>query len=121
MKKKKILLKGISASRGRVKGTVRIVLGDASSSEDFDILAKDLLRVKKGDVLVTEMTRPPFVMAMRRAVAIVTDRGGILCHAAMVSREFGIPCIVATEEATRVLKDGQKVFVDATKGIVYAI
>jgi pyruvate,water dikinase len=80
---------------------------------------KEIGKIQKGDILVTEMTTPDFVPAMKKAVAIVTNSGGMTCHAAIVSREMGIPCIVGTKNATQVLKDGIFITVDATRGIVY--
>ncbi|MEY2664432.1 MAG: hypothetical protein RIT04_240, partial [Candidatus Parcubacteria bacterium] len=71
-----------------------------------------------GSVLVTSMTRPEFVPLMKKAIAIVTDEGGITCHAAIVSRELKKPCIIGTKVATQVLKDGDMVEVDANSGIV---
>lgn len=81
--------------------------------------AKELSRVKQGDVLVTEMTNPDFVPAMKRAIAIVTDRGGRTSHAAIVSRELGIACVVGTQNATKVLKEGTVITVDGAKGLIY--
>ncbi len=81
---------------------------------------KEIDRVQKGDVLVTEMTNPDFVPAMKRANAIVTDRGGRTSHAAIVSRELGIACVVGTENATKKLKEGMIVTVDGSKGLVFA-
>lgn len=98
---------GTVANIGKHKGRVKIVY-----------TRKDIAKVKKSDVLVSTMTDPYFVPAMMKAGAIVTDEGGILSHAAIVSREFGIPCIVGTKIATKVLKDGDLVEVDAVKGIV---
>lgn len=80
---------------------------------------KELSKVQKGDVLVTEMTNPDFVPAMKRAIAIVTDRGGRTSHAAIVSRELGIACVVGTETATKKLKEGLVVTVDGANGVVY--
>jgi len=105
----KILLRGETASAGVASGPVRIVLS-----------AGELGKVQKGDVLVTKMTMPDFVPAMQRAAAIITDEGGMTSHAAIVSREMGTPCIVGTEHATHVLRDGQIVTVHALRGIVYA-
>ncbi|MCX8196812.1 MAG: phosphoenolpyruvate synthase [Candidatus Micrarchaeota archaeon] len=105
---KKILAKGLGASPGVGKGRVVILASP-----------KEIGRVQKGDVLVTEMTTPDFVPAMKKAAAIVTNSGGMTCHAAIVSREMGIPCIVGTKNATTVLKEGQLVTVDATRGIIY--
>ncbi len=103
-----ILLKGIGASPGIGSGKVKIIL----SIEEID-------KVKKGDILVTKMTNPDMVPAMKKASAIVTDEGGVTSHAAIVSRELGIPCVVGTKEATKKLKDGLEVTVDGTRGIVY--
>jgi len=103
-----ILMSGASASPGMASGPVKIV--EAASEID---------KVIKGDVLVAEMTTPDFVPAMKRAVAIITDRGGRTSHAAIVSRELGIPCIVGTEKATTSLKDGQMVTVDGSRGNVH--
>jgi pyruvate,water dikinase len=76
-------------------------------------------RVQKGDILVTTMTSPDWVPAMRKAKAIITNEGGITSHAAIVSRELGIPCIVGTEKATQMLKDGETITVDGFRGIIY--
>ncbi len=102
------ILSGIPASPGIAAGSARIVYR-----------ASEIGRVKEGEVLVAEMTTPDFVPAMKRAVAIVTDRGGRTCHAAIVSRELGIPCVVGTGDATKVLKEGQLITVDGSKGKVY--
>ncbi|NPA76166.1 MAG: phosphoenolpyruvate synthase [Candidatus Diapherotrites archaeon] len=102
------ILKGLAASPGVATGPVKII---------HDI--SELDKVQKGDILVTTMTTPDMVPAMRRAAAIVTDEGGMTCHAAIVSRELGIPAVVGTGKATKVLKDGQIVTVDATRGVVY--
>ena len=104
----KILLKGLGASPGVAGGPVRIV------SEDMNLEV-----VKKGDVMVTSMTSPDMVPAMTRAAAIVTDEGGMTCHAAIVARELGIPCIVGASHATELLKDGEKITVDGSMGVVY--
>ncbi len=103
-----VLLSGAPASPGIAAGPVKIV-ADASQID----------KVLDGDVLVAEMTTPDFVPAMKRAVAIVTDRGGRTAHAAIVSRELGIPCIVGAEKATATLKDGQVITVDGSSGKVY--
>jgi len=98
---------GTPASSGRTIGTIRVVLGHRQFSQ-----------FKKGEILVSEMTRPDFVPVLKKAAAIVTDEGGLTCHAAVISRELNIPCIVGTKIATRALKDGDTVEVDATKGTV---
>ena len=100
-------LKGTSAYYGKVTGRVKIIKGH-----------HDMSKFSKGDILVTTMTDPDFVPIMAIAKAIITDNGGVLCHAALISRELKIPCIVATEIATKVLKDGDMVEVDADNGIV---
>ena len=104
-----ILVSGQPASPGVGFGTVRVI----KDPNDIDI-------VKKGDILVAEMTTPDFVPAMKRASAIVTERGGRTCHAAIVSRELGIPCIVGVQGATHVLAPDDEVTVDGSKGNIYA-
>jgi pyruvate, water dikinase len=101
------LVRGLGAAPGAASGPVRIV----ASLESADSL-------EPGDVLVTHMTAPDWVPLMRKAAAIVTDSGGMTCHAAIVSRELGIPCIVGTGTATQVLRDGELVSVDAGRGSV---
>ncbi|MBZ9578138.1 hypothetical protein KJA13_03915 [Patescibacteria group bacterium] len=108
--KRKIILKGIAASAGIAEGIVRIVKGVENIS-DF----------KEGYILVAEMTEPSMVIMMNKTAAIVTDKGGLTSHPAIVSRELGIPCVVATKSATKDLKDGIKVKVDGTRGEVYLI
>lgn len=100
-------IRGTPASLGNVTGRAVIVRS-----------IKNLKKVKKGSVLVATMTRPEHILAIRKAAAIVTDDGGITSHAAIISRELGIPCIIGTKIATQVLKDGDLVEVDANKGIV---
>ena len=99
--------RGLSASVGRVTGPVKIVKS-----------ATEIGKVKQGDILVAVMTRPDYVVAMKKAAAIVTNEGGITSHAAIVSRELGIPCIIGTKIATEVLKDGDIVEVNANHGVV---
>ena len=98
---------GKIGSRGKATGMVHIVSS-----------YKEIINFKEGEVLVTVYTGPEFVPAMKKAAAIVTDTGGITCHAAIVSRELNKPCVVSTGVATKVLKDGDMVEVDAEKGIV---
>lgn len=104
----KEILKGMGASPGLATGKVKIVreMGD-------------IAKVEEGDILVTEMTSPDLVPTMSRSAAIVTDLGGSTSHAAIVSREMGIPAVVGTENATKILRDGQIVTVDAYSGVVY--
>jgi len=104
-----VLLKGLGASPGIGSGPVRLVYS-----------LDDLKKIKKGDVLVTEMTNPDMVVTMQRAAAIVTDEGGITSHAAIVSREMGIPAVVGTGSAMKNLKDGDVITVDGYNGKVFA-
>ncbi len=103
-----ILTTGLGASPGLASG--RVIIYDESMSLDV---------VKDGDVLVTGMTMPDMVPAMSRAAAIVTDEGGMTCHAAIISRELGTPCVVGTGNATSILSDGMMITVDGTTGTVY--
>ncbi|KKU80668.1 MAG: Phosphoenolpyruvate synthase [Candidatus Gottesmanbacteria bacterium GW2011_GWA1_47_8] len=104
----KLLLKGDPASPGITGGRVRIIRS-----------VRELHVIQTGDVLVTTMTTPDFVPAMRKAVAIITDRGGQTSHAAIVSRELGVPAIVGTKIGTRILKSGQSVMVNGTSGEIW--
>ena len=101
------LVRGLGAAPGVAAGPVRVIAALGGSAELAD-----------GEVLVTHMTAPDWVPLMRRAAAIVTDSGGMTCHAAIVSRELGIPCVVGTADATKVLRDGEVVTVDAGAGTV---
>ena len=107
---RKSIIKGISATKGKSRGRVKILR---------DI--RDISKIKKGDILVAVYTYPAIVSAIRAANAVVTDQGGLLSHAAIVSREFNKPCIVGTKIATQVLHDGDLVEVDAEKGVVKII
>ncbi len=100
-------LVGQTACLGKATGTVKILHGP-----------KDLHKMRRGDVLVAIATDPDIVPAMKLAAAIVTEQGGVTSHAAIVSRELGVPCVIGTKIATKWLKDGDKVEVDATRGIV---
>lgn len=112
--KPKKILSGYPASSGIVEGAVKII-----GMFMRDDIEKEMNKVKKGDIIVTEMTRPHFLLAIRRSGGIVTDLGGTLCHAAIVAREFDIPAIVGTKQATQVLKNGQRIIIDANEGSVY--
>lgn len=103
-------VKGRTACQGKKTGIVRIILNHNQFKE-----------LSKGDILVTTMTTPDFVVIMEKAGAIVTDEGGLSCHAAIVSRELNVPCIIGTKNATKVLKTGERVEVDATNGTVKRI
>jgi len=109
---RKVIVKGAPASPGQVSGKAHVIL-DPSMIDEF----------KQGEILVTEMTAPDWVPAMKKAKAIVTDSGGMTCHASIVSRELGIPCIVGCKSrgaaATASIANGSDITVDATHGVVY--
>ncbi len=98
---------GSVANKGKVKGKARLVFTQ-----------KDSNKVKKGEIIVSPMTAVEFLNGIRNAAAIVTDEGGIICHAAIVSRELNLPCVIGTKTATKVIKNGDVIEVDATKGCV---
>jgi pyruvate,water dikinase len=105
-----VVVKGIAAGRrGFGAGTAKVV---ANPEEAAKVM-------QKGDILVTDMTNPDYVPFMKLAGAIVTNKGGVTCHAAIVSRELGIPCVVGTENATQLMKTGKQYTVDSRSGIVY--
>lgn len=103
-------ISGTIAFEGKAMGKVKIVL-----------TVEDIAKVNRGDILVSAMTFPSFIAAMEKASAFVTDEGGILCHAAIISREMKKPCVIGTKIATKVLKDGDFVEVDANNGIIKII
>ena len=103
-----VLVRGLGASPGMAAGKVKIVM-------DIDELDK----IKDGDIMVTTMTTPDMVPAMRRASGIVTDEGGVTCHASIISRELGIPCVVGTGDATSTLEENSGVTLDGKKGLVF--
>jgi len=100
-------IKGVAAYSGIVRGRVRRVMGH-----------KQIYSIQKGEILVSPMTMPDFLPAMKKAAAFVTDEGGMTCHAAIVAREIKKPCVVGTKNATKILKDGDLVEVDANNGVV---
>ena len=100
-------IKGNVAYGGIVKGTVKIILN-----------SKDFAKFKEGDILVTSMTTPKFTSIMQIASAIITDEGGVTCHASIIARELKKPCLVGCKNATDILKDGMKIELDAISGIV---
>ena len=101
-------IQGISANPGRVQGVAFVTMKASKANRELE----------GGEILVTSMTSPDFAPAIRRAAAIVTNEGGITCHAAIISREFGIPCVVATKFATKAIKSGEIVEVDGNHGFV---
>jgi pyruvate,water dikinase len=103
----RVLVRGLAASAGQASGLVRVLLS-----------AQEGEKLRAGEVLVAPMTNPDWIPTMRRAAALVTDAGGMTCHAAIVSRELGVPCVVGTHNATTVLRDGEMVTVNGAKGQV---
>lgn len=104
----KILVKGVPASQGKARGKARLILPGKSQ------------KLKQGEILVVYITDASmFVDIIGSAKAIVTDVGGITSHPAIVSRELGLPCVVATKSATKVIKTGMEIIVDGDKGVVY--
>jgi len=108
---KSIDLQGIAASKGKVVGRALVSLGSKEAIE----------KIQDGEILITGMTTPDFVPAMKKAGAIVTDEGGLTCHAAIISRELNIPCVVGTKYATRIIASGDKVEVNANHGVIKKI
>lgn len=103
-----VITKGLGASPGMAAGTVKII----NTTDELD-------KVQEGDILVTVMTTPDMVPAMKRANGIITDEGGVTCHAAIVSRELGIPCVVGTGDATSIIPENSQVTLDGNKGMVW--
>lgn len=106
----KQVISGSIANRGKIKGTARVLTS-----------YQDIYKVEKGDIIVATMTTPDYVSAMEKAGGFITDEGGITCHAAILSREFNVPCIVGTVNATRKIKDGQRIELDAYTGKIYIL
>lgn len=103
-------LRGRIASTGKVIGTVRIV-----------IRPDDITKVKDGDILIAPETSPDFIVGLKKAIGVITNQGGITSHAAIVSMELGIPCLVGVKGATSIIKDGQRIELDAIKGEVRSV
>ncbi len=103
-------VKGLAAYRGKVSGKARIVMN-----------VKDQNNVMEGDILIVPMTTPDFMPSLLKAAAFVTDEGGVICHAAIVAREFNNPCVIGTKKATTVFRNGDVVEVDGFSGIVRLI
>lgn len=100
-------IKGVPASSGKVRGKAKVILSP-----------KDFSNFKAGEILVARSTNPEWTPLLAVAKAVVTDTGGALCHAAIVSREYGIPAVVGTQNATEILKDGQEIEVDGSEGLI---
>lgn len=109
-------IKGTPAQQGKAVGRIVFV-----PNSDLESLRRSVKKFRKGDILITQMTQPNMVVLAEKAAAIITDEGGIASHAAVISREFKIPCIVGTQNVTKLLKTGDYVEVDADKGIVRKI
>ena len=103
-------ISGQTAYQGFARGTVRLIF-----------VPKDMEKMRQGDILVSQATSPDLISAMKKASAIVTNTGGLICHAAITARELKIPCVVGTNNATDIFKDGDRVEVDAHKGIIRKI
>lgn len=102
------VITGNIANQGKVRGIARILKN-----------YKDIHNVEKGDIIVASMTTPDYVSAMEKAAGFITDEGGITCHAAILSREFNVPCIVGTVNATQKIKDGEIITLDAYQGKIF--
>jgi len=125
--KAKILIEEIEEHTGKIDTEITEIKGQPAypgiiKAKTFVALTpKDANKINKGDILVTGMTSPDYLSAMRKSSAIVTDEGGLLSHAAIVSRELNKPCIVGTKIATKILKTGNHIKLDANKGIIKKI
>ena len=104
----KEILKGTSASKGIITGKVFVAKNN-----------KDIFKFKAGSILLTKLTNPSFAPAMINSIGVITDIGGVTSHAAIISRELGIPCVVGAKDATKKLKTGQKIVLNADEGVVY--
>lgn len=105
---KKILLRGIGASPGRARGEVKIIL-----------TPEEVSKMREGNILVLPFSNPLYTSAIMKCSALITDKGGMTSHGAIIARELGIPAVVGTEKASSSLKDGQVVIVDGERGEVY--
>lgn len=108
MDNRNILAKGLGVSSGCAAGPVRVVRS-----------LNDLSKVQVGDVIVVRESNPAWTVGMMKASALISELGGIICHAAIVAREMGIPCVVNVERATEICQDGISVLVDGDTGIIY--
>jgi pyruvate,water dikinase len=104
------IIKGVVANKGKVKGRAMIVRGP-----------KDFKKFAAGDILVARLTDPSYAAVIIKAAAIVTDRGGITSHPAIIAREFDLPCIVGTKNASTIIKNGELIEVNANEGFVKII
>lgn len=111
--KSEVILRGVTANSGRVQARARVIL-----PKSFLHLQQEMARFQSGEVLITTMTQPSLMPIMKKASAIVTNQGGITSHAAVISRELNIPCVVGTYRATEVIQTGDLVEVDAERGVI---
>lgn len=108
-------VRGTSANKGIIKGRAKVIV---SGYDNYDKLNRIISKMNHGEILISETTSPELTLACQKAGAIVTDQGGMLSHAAIISRELNIPCVVGTENATKMFQDGDLIEVDADNGIV---
>lgn len=105
----KTLVRGLPASSGRIRGKARVIMVPSEST-----------KLEENEVLVTPITEPSMVVdIIEKAIAIVTDYGGLASHPAIVARELGLPCVVGTESATKVIVSGMEIVVDGDEGVIY--
>ncbi|MDP1728789.1 MAG: PEP-utilizing enzyme, partial [archaeon] len=112
------VLKGIPANKGKITAKARVLEYTLNTLKDFGKIENLIKSMQKGEILVTETTGPEIMKACNKAIAIITDEGGLLSHAAIIARELKIPCIVGTKFATSTIKTGDLIEVDANKGII---
>lgn len=108
--KNQTTLTGTTAMPGNAIGIARVLLEK-----------KKIPTLQKGEILITSMTTPDFLPAMEKAAAFITDEGGVTCHAAIVAREIGKPCVIGTQFATQLIQTGDTIEVNATKGIIHIV
>jgi len=110
MSERKFLLRGVCASRGLVEGKVHIA-SDSNLS----------IPEKQGFILVCNQTNPAYLVLLMKSAGVITETGGVVSHAAIISREINLPCVVSAKDAAKILKDGQRILLDATNGAVYGL
>lgn len=108
MSKMKFLAGGVGASSGITEGKVVMVRK-----------ISELSKVQNGDIIVVRESNPAWTVGMMKAAAIISEFGGIICHAAIIAREMGIPCVVDVENATQLFHDGMRIKIDGSKGAIY--
>jgi len=108
----------VATSSEEIKGRVACTGGTIKGKAKVCLDKKEIGKVKKGDILVAQFTTPDFIQAMEKAAAVIADQGGVSSHAAIVSRELGVPCIIDTKNATRIIKDNDLVEINAKTGLI---